>query len=550
MGKKLSVAVDFPDNLRNTAYDSGYLEKLFELFKKWGYERIYWIYLLKHSEKRWQFTPFSNIAKNLSITYKKIGELLPAVVKAARKNGLEIFAIYKINDLASPGIVPFGTLEASKYGRLDAIGGRIIGAAEGLVARQAMRSERRMNDIPFDIEEKRIGEIKLVSDTSEPTRIKKGNLQLWVSNDNKEYSTYSGELTFTEKVEGTNRVIILSDLDIYYKYLLITTSFRNGKGTFSNKLSNLIEIYDHQGKRLPFTYGLIPLRQYFGDLKKGSSYAFNMNKGRNIQFDGFLEDTDYSVDNESGFIALAKGKERYITGMLSPMYEEVQEYWLTHIKECLDAGVDGIDIRHSTHSCSFEWENYGFESPVVKEYKNRYGIDILKKPFDNEKRLQILAEYYTAFLRKASALIRNRGKKVQIHIGDGLYPRGGNPKLLGKAIHWGRRWEWKKWIEESLMDEITLKNIWPDESFLVDIVYEVSSKQNIPLHTCPWLSRIPQDKAWLTKFRNSLQRGKASGKIDGYILYEAASMVKETEDGAFKLCAPEVLESIKKFVSD
>ena len=37
-------------------------------------------------------------------------------------------------------------------------------------------------------------------------------------------------------------------------------------------------------------------------------------------------------------------------GSLSEGYPEVREYWLSWVKECMAAGVDGLDVRISNHS--------------------------------------------------------------------------------------------------------------------------------------------------------------------------------------------------------
>ncbi len=40
---------------------------------------------------------------------------------------------------------------------------------------------------------------------------------------------------------------------------------------------------------------------------------------------------------------------------------------------CADAGggVDGVDLRVGNHNRSMEWENYGFEPPVLDECRRR-----------------------------------------------------------------------------------------------------------------------------------------------------------------------------------
>ena len=45
-------------------------------------------------------------------------------------------------------------------------------------------------------------------------------------------------------------------------------------------------------------------------------------------------------------------------------------------------------------------DDYGFNEPIVKEYKRRYGRDILREDFDLAKWRELRGEYFTLFLRE------------------------------------------------------------------------------------------------------------------------------------------------------
>ena len=50
-----------------------------------------------------------------------------------------------------------------------------------------------------------------------------------------------------------------------------------------------------------------------------------------------------------GFIAFASGKNDYVASMPCEIYPEVRRLWAGWIDRMLDTGVDGVDIRVSSH---------------------------------------------------------------------------------------------------------------------------------------------------------------------------------------------------------
>ena len=244
-----------------------------------------------------------------------------------------------------------------------------------------------------------------------------------------------------------------------------------------------------------------------------------------------------------GYLAFAKGKEPYVTGILSPAPREVRDYWLGGIRDCLDAGVDGIDIRHDSHSRNLELENYGFDEPVLREFERRYG----HFEYDREKLREISAGFYTEFLREAAAAIRKAGCKVQIHIGDtGLLPAGSEESsLTGDGFCYGRDWQWQKWIEEGLMDSITLKGMaaWDKSSF--NTVHQLTSPRNIPIYFCAYMKGLVVSRDGPERFMETLDMSREWGQ-DGIIIYESAMIIKMAESGSISCYSPEIIELIKE----
>jgi hypothetical protein len=506
--------------------------------------------MYKYNEGFFDFSPYCGLKNNADITYGNLGEFLPAAVEAAHKCGIEIYAVYKPFDHAINLTFPFNSNAALKYGKIATLSGESGWAVNGLVKLQDKRIKRRMDEVPAGIEERVVSKIKLYADSSKPTRITRDNLTILVSDDNGAYRKYTEDFDFTDKLEKGKRVITLDKLSIGNRFFSICTPFKDDNGTFKNTLDKLAEIYDTNGESIPFTYGMISRKDRNGVFSLKTSpeitlegYEFDVFNRKIVTMHG--DSLECIIDNSAGYIAFVKGKEEYLTGALSPVYEEVHAYWLRHIEECLEAGVDGVDLRIANHNRTLEWDRYGFEGPVIEEYKRIHGVDITKEAFDRKKQLDIIAGCYTDFYRKASRLIRDAGKKVQLHIGTPALGRGKHPYM-------GLYWEWEKWIEEGLADEITLKGVWPDDKEYTDMGYKLSSKHNMPIYACPYLNDLTRVSS-KDKFENSLRNGLAASvaerKQNGFILYEAASVIRTEKDGKIEILFPGLPQIMKEFKS-
>jgi len=76
-------------------------------------------------------------------------------------------------------------------------------------------------------------------------------------------------------------------------------------------------------------------------------------------------------------------------------YPEVQEYWIEQVRRVLAMGFDGIDFRLQNHSGMVtDYVNYGYNEPIVRSYKEKYGINILKDKADPLKIMQIRGDYF------------------------------------------------------------------------------------------------------------------------------------------------------------
>jgi len=546
-----SIAIDFICDLGAAPFTRESLKKLFQIYSNWGITRIYWLCPSKWYEVKMDFHPSANTVKHLQQTYENIGNYLQAAVIAAHDLGMEIFAVYKPFDHASNGTFPYGTEQAGKYGKLDALDGRIYRAAPELVELQNCRIKRKPDRNARYLNRRKIACIKLVSAKRKKSRITKENLTLLVSDDNKHYRKYQGEYTFTENLESNKRVITINGLDIKEKFVVLTTPFKDGEETLVNSLSELIKIYDPKGQIIPFSYSIESRAdqvKYLNErwaLRKNhvspdaekDGYIFNHHGG--AIFDGFLETFQWAVDNSRGYLALAKGQEQYLVGSLSPSSRRVQNLWLNEISECLDAGVDGVDLRVVNHDRMFDLENFGFEKPVVKAYQERYGVNILKEPYNITKLLNIRAEHYTQFYQRAKGLISSYNKEMHIHVANMTVSEKRHHRYMGMI------WKWQDWLKNDLADAVTLKDMYPE--FETKPYYEkvtsMAKKHDLPVFYCPNFNVLSTRQDWFPRLKKLVETSQNDGH-SGFILYESSQAVTAQPDGKFKINFPDLPKAL------
>lgn len=539
---KLATCIDFYDELINTWFDEKRLRDYLSLLKSWGYERIYWIYIFKYSDGFLDHNRIPQVSENARKSYEAVGELTPAVCRIAHELGMEFYCVFKPIDFGFYAIYPYDHENAAKYGKINCIGGTSYWAVNDLVRLQKYRIKRHPADIIPDIAKRKIGKIRLASSNLYQPVFEKDTLKIYVSNNNgKDYVEYGADYSFRHEQVGGERVVWLEGLDIAEPYMALHADLPFYRELFGNRLDRLVKVYDTDGNELPFSYGLRKIvGSWCGENSTALSDGFLFDDLNSGTFENCLETTEFAIDNpELNCIGIAKGKEEYARFFLSAAYEEVRNCWLGHIKEILDIGVDGVDLRVPGHSRSLDWNRYGFEDPVVEKYKEMYGVDITCEEFDEEKRLKVRAEFYNQFYREASSLIRSYGKKAQVHIGQNV-----RESTKGKR-YMGQLWDWQSWLSEDLFDEITLKDgPWA----CVDdwrAVLDIASEKGLPTYYTPYWKGLAWRKNWPEKFYNEICKAKENG-VSGLTVYETAMYLKMDDDGQIENRYPDLPEVLKK----
>jgi len=103
-------------------------------------------------------------------------------------------------------------------------------------------------------------------------------------------------------------------------------------------------------------------------------------------------------------------------------------------------------------------DEFGFNKPIVDEFKKRYDVDITKDDYDVHALSQMRGEYLTQFFRELKAALKPHNIKVGITLSPNNpdYPQtwSASPEMLSS----GRiSVDWRRYIKEGLVDEINVR---------------------------------------------------------------------------------------------
>ncbi len=175
-----------------------------------------------------------------------------------------------------------------------------------------------------------------------------------------------------------------------------------------------------------------------------------------------------SVENTNSVIAIARGKVETFPGGLCEAYEEVREYWLSYVETLAKGGFDGVVIRLQSHSSMVaDYKNYGFNEPIMEEYKKLYGQAAYNTITDpnhtvtDEEYLRIMkirGDYFTLFLDDAAEVCHKYGTKFSVMLRESYV----DPQVshhMNEPSHWTMPkivLDWKHCVDIS--DEVTIKD--------------------------------------------------------------------------------------------
>lgn len=500
------------------------------------------------------------------------GNPLKYAVQYAKEAGMETIVQFKPYEGGGIFTVPHGFVPPCDRNWLETLGGRAVGVDNFFIKHPDMRPKRRQYDkhadkavdklelvfnldlIPGRPGLKKVNEVMTVVPRPDtPAWTEKdirsnplGIITLFTSQDNAAYVKYAGDLQISERIEkrlirDANgellsrmpqlcRVVTLSGLNLDAPYFAVQIDGDAVKYKMIPFSESFISAFAADGTRLPVT-STVNVRA--GTLTR--KYGFQQNG-----FDFNVIGPYYWTDGwkDVNLLGIARGKEEYIRGTFCEAYPEVREYWMKQIREFMDMGCDGVDIRLMCHSGAMsDFVNYGYNEPIVRKYRELYG-NVAEADMDHWKIMKIRGDFFLEFAREASELLHKNGKRFSVHMHDFL----GRPTLDPTFPSFGF-WTQPKILPDmdrliELVDDVVIKDYyWGVYDPLRALhIKEAAEKAGKPFYLHAYLQQGHDINA---KF---LADAEKDPLVDGLMIYEVVwrpaefdGMVNVTEDDAVEL---------------
>ncbi len=157
------------------------------------------------------------------------------------------------------------------------------------------------------------------------------------------------------------------------------------------------------------------------------------------------------------YVPIDRAGIRRQAGPMEFAYPQVRREWVKRYVDLVKRrGYDGLCFYTYVEHNSIRFEDeFGYNAPIVAEFKRRYGQDITRERFDKHAWYRLRGEYVTQFLRELRAALKPLGTKLGVAIDpqESHYPA---PWLCQRdTINTGRIYlDWERWVREGLVDEI------------------------------------------------------------------------------------------------
>ncbi len=152
-----------------------------------------------------------------------------------------------------------------------------------------------------------------------------------------------------------------------------------------------------------------------------------------------LDHPEYMLQDKNG---------KPFRGSICYSFPETRKYRLDVLRELVKYKTDGIFMSTKSHAFYHGKDSgyqYGYNKPIVDEYKKRYGVNILKEKFDIQKWLKIRAEGWDKLMKEATKIVHGANQKLYLGIKAASNEVRGWP--YGRALMPWRGWIRKKWLD-------------------------------------------------------------------------------------------------------
>ena len=488
---KLYATVDFADEIIASIWTPKRLLKYFKLIRSKGITRLYWIDQQEIMERCGK----DEINANMVATIQNFsGRIHETAVQLAHEAGLEIFVLIKPYECGL--LAPALSDDAIKRPHLPVAGG----ICDRFTSFAKKHPEAMLQRIPVPMH----GEAAVLTLLFSAPLVKSGLVRLWASETNCNYqlieekSVPAGfqEISFTRPT-GKNFFV-----------------FQSADLASGNTYEKIISISDTEERPVPFSLGIQPKRRYVpikshlehrpkpcddGGFKKMGmlfdyfpgipSGLYTSNLPPNWYF-------DFANATENALGVSLEINDR-IVGFPDPTHPAHYESIRQWVERDLAMGFDGLDVRVSSHSSPIFWRDYGFGSEVRRTR----------------------GEAHNQLLRMISKLVRAAGKVMSVHIEDFMYDS--TPELPSPMEFF---WDYHRWINERLMDEVTAKMIFTDGLLAANFALACECRAaGIKVNTCPFLHNVSQPLVFAS--------WSAQAGIEAFNIYETATVWQADAEG-------------------
>ena len=554
------ITVDFNDDLNRAAgeWNEQKLREAVRCFADRGISAIHWIDYGPADSGMWDHGSYFDRDGRACRFFQQVPHPLRVVCDEAHSNGLRVFAVLKVFDLAigmPSATYPVGTGPDPPVG-LPHIGGQGSCAIRWLREHPDKRARLHPSLWYDGVSERQIGTIRLWHETDALSTAPP--VEIFVSNDNDRYRRYDGPVSTSLSVRRRRPPVFVPAPDVAFGRegafscleltgMAISEPFLCLQPTkpveLANTLAALVEVADTHAQAIPFTYGLAPTqpREVRDSTWLDVGIAFDAARltpvpGRGIALKRSGGRIRINLA-ECGSLGIARGRNEYLTGMVEMAYPEVRN-WLTGIMlEALDAGADGVDIRLANHTESLDWENYGFNPPIIEEFKRRCGVDIATEPFDRASWRRLRGEYFETFLKEAGRAVRRRGGEFLVHLEEPM------ERPAEKLCYMEIFWDWREWLRDGLVDRANFKGSTLDGPLRREAL-QLCRELGIPKITTPkFLMSTTPESELEPRMGAFIDRALQDG-FDSLNLYESATVMRLEADGSLNFTAPSLWKRI------
>ena len=467
------------------------------------------------------------------------GDPLDMVCEYAKDSGLELWITMKPYEGGGGHTVPHGFEPPCNRNWLETLGGRAVGLDPFLIEHPGCLVQRKPYNNLRDQNVSKIEIICLLNDSNKENRSIDNDIptervksaEILISNDNGNYQPYKADFSISEYIETRTiknangepalpepvqcRIIQITGLDISAPYFAVQL-LPADKYIHTIPYSMITAFSDKS--ELPVTVSTTIRDGAWTGKDRFDNNGFEFEEMGPYYWDCGWKDTS--------LFGIARGKVERLRGCLCEAYPEVQDHWLKQVERYIKLGCTGIEFRIQAHASSIsDFINYGFNPPLIKAYKEKYGIDILEEPVDPIKMMFVRGIFFEEFLQKATNLLHNHNCKIQIQLND-CFEHPTTEVIFDKAGFWPMPkaiYDWKRTID--LADEITIKDYnWGKYNRdNASNIKEYCTKLNKPL----WIHCYLQQGHDLNQ--NFIKEAENDSRVTGIMLYEVVWNEREND---------------------